>query len=284
MKTTYILSFLLIGFLNISCDDFFEMSIDLDVPEHVSKLAVTSVMNKNNENTRVLVSYTLGAAEEASEEQLLNNAVVVLSDGENEIDFSLSDMDGIYIPNSEIIFVPEKTYTLSVSTPKYDKISATQKFPKQVQISEVSIDDKKIKIRFKDTAGENNFYLFELYTYNPEINMYSSVGIESFEDSYYWSWFNNGILFKDKDFDGNEVEIVLDHYLYAEPGTTTQLRAVLYHVTEDYFRYDRSNVLSMQTQDNPFTEPVILHRNFDSGYGVFSLQNNSEFEFEYTAK
>ncbi|HBS11316.1 MAG TPA: hypothetical protein DEO36_02060, partial [Flavobacteriaceae bacterium] len=59
----------------------------------------------------------------------------------------------------------------------------------------------------------------------------------------------------------------------------TTYKAILYHITEDFYRYDTTLRISFYAEDNPFVEPVILHRNFDNGYGVFALVNKSELVF-----
>jgi len=283
MKTLKIIpNIVLIIILTVSCRDFFEMSIDLDVPEHVSKLAVTALMNNSSGENNVLVSFSQGITKDASNNQLINNADVVLSDGTNDINFTLSNIEGVYTPNSEIIFEMNKTYSLSVSTPQYSEVTAIQKLPTVIPITKVTFDSSKLRVQFKDIANQKNYYLLELFHLDDESDFYESTGIYTFGESSYWSAFSNGILFKDTNFNGEQTEMIAEHYFSSEPNTTHHFKAVLHHTSEDYYRYDRSFSLSEEADGNPFVEPVILHKNFDNGYGVFSLMNKSEIEFDYT--
>jgi hypothetical protein len=289
MKALYkILILVTSTFLISSCENFFEMTVELDVPEHVSKLAVTAIMNTERENTlknSIVVSCSQGVKNDVTNDQLVANADIVLSDGNTDYTFSMSEIKGVYIPDNELDFVPDKTYTLTVAAPKYDVVSASQKLPKAININQVSMDSKKVRIKFTDPAGKKNYYSIKLYRYNEEEDTYYDIGIDPFGESTEWSYLTYGIIFNDTNFDGEETEIIANYYDYSESGETSETKhykVVLHHLSEDFYKYDRSYNLSQESNGNPFAEPVILHRNIDKGYGVFTLNNKTQYEFDYT--
>jgi hypothetical protein len=259
-----------------SCQNFFEMSVELDVPEHKSKLAVSSFIQNENEEQLVLVSYSVGGLEEPGDNQLINNANVVLQYDDVSIHFSPTEDEGLYSADTEIDFSPDEKYTLQVSAPNYETIFSTQTLPKSTPILEASLDDNSLKIQFQDDPDKRNFYLLQLM-YFQEGNWYDYY-LEPFGSTAYWSITRqSGIIFNDDTFNGNLHEVIADYYGSASSGTLFKVK--LYSITEDYYRFDRSLSLSQDADGNPFSEPVILHRNIENGYGIFAMLNKSEFEF-----
>src|SRR5690606_17271812 len=47
-------------------------------------------------------------------------------------------------------------------------------------------------------------------------------------------------------------------------------RLRLGHLSEDYYRYLRSQELQEATEEHPFAEPVIVHSNIEGGVGIFA--------------
>ncbi len=278
MKIYKIIALLLIVLFTVSCEDFFEMSIELDVPEHVSKLAVTSLVKDGDETSSVLVSYSIGGLEEATDNQLITDATVTLSYDDIVINFSPSENEGIYTADYPVEFIANEDYSLYVSAPNYEVVSSVQTLPNTTEISSVTMNDNKLKVTFQDAPNTKNYYLLELFQLNVNNGNWEERWVEPFGSSSYWSGTNyNAIIFNDDIFDGDEYEIVAGYW--NDSNDTSHYKVKLHCVTEDYYRYDRSLDLAYDAEDNPFTEPVILHRNIENGYGIFAMGNTTEFEF-----
>ena len=268
-----------IGLLLISCgEDFFEKPIDLDINDHKSKIAATALLGATDETNLVLASYSLGPFE-SSDNQTLNNATVTLTDGNNTISFNTTAQEGFYEPNTNINFIPNTAYTLTIDAPNYNSITATQVYPESVPIIEASLTENTFKIKINDNPNQKDFYLLQLQRqdnnggtefYNKEIDPFGSLTKSS-------GFCDTCLSFNDETFNGEQnFEIVVTNYYY---DSDTTYKAILYHITEDFYKYDRSLFRSIYAQDNPFVEPVILHRNFENGYGIFGLVNKSELTF-----
>lgn len=278
-KTTILA--LIISLLTSSCYEFFETSIELDIEKHESKLAVTSFISNDDTKKTVLVSYSIGGLETATDNQLLNNAIVSLSVGSTTYTLSNAIDDGIYeIDNGIIDLTEDATYTLKVEAANYKTVTSKQILPKKVDIISASLNNKNLKVRFQDEPIKRNFYTLELEQYVG--NKWEIAYIYSNESNIYWSSIsNNGVLFNDDTFNGNEHEITVQFDSYYNPNEEepSLFKVKLYHVTEDYYKYDRTLSISYDSEDSPFVEPVILHRNIENGYGIFGMMNVSEFEF-----
>lgn len=262
-----------------SCNNFFKTTVELDVPEHKSKLAITSLMNNNGDTNPIIVSYSIGGLEQSENNQLLDNAAIAISYENESISFSLTENHGIYTADENINFTPNTEYKIVVDAPSYETVSSVQTFPETIEIIEAIIDENTIKVRFKDTPNKRNYYILELDVTID--NLWESNEISPFGDSAYLSSSGEGIIFNDDTFDGNIHEITANYNTSIEIEGDLIFKFKLYNITEDYYRYDRTLSIQQGANDNPFTEPIIIHRNIDKGYGIFALGNKSELEVPY---
>ncbi len=264
-------------FLSSCSEDFFEKPIDLDLDNHVSKLAGTALLGSANETNQILVSFSQGPFEDNTGNQVLSNAKVTLAGNSTQVDFLKTSQTNFYTANSNITFVPNTTYTLTISAPNYETIVATQAYPEPVAILEASLTDNTFKIKINDNPNQQNYYLLQLMEsdggggfYDRYIEPFGSLTDES-------GFCYSCVSFTDDTFNGEQgFEIVVTNDNF-DPNKT--YKAVLYHITEDFYRYDTTLRISDYAEDNPFVEPVILHNNFEKGYGVFALVNKTEFVF-----
>lgn len=284
MKKIILIYFFL---LFTSCTDFFEMSVEVDIPEHKSKLAVTAFIVQNSEYQDILVSYSVSGLENTdSEVQLINDATIFLKDDSSSYTYHKTDQDGIYTPTEELVLIPGKTYILEVDAPNHEGVTSTQILPAATEIIEASYTNKKLKVKFQDTPAMEQYYLVECYYKEVDgqgNEEWRQVWLDSFGTISFWSSVSNGLIFNDQTFDGDEFTFTsdLDSY-YFDESNELQLKVILYNTTKDFFKYDRSYALSWDTEGNPFAEPVIIHRNIENGYGIFALLNGTEYEFTAT--
>jgi len=273
--------FFTIVLLLISCsEDFFDKAIDIDVNEHTSKLAGTALLGANNESDLVLVSFSQGPFEKTIENQILKDATVTLTGNNSTIDFQSNAQNDFFVANTNanLNFIPNNEYTLTIAASNYETITATQTYPEEVPILEATITENTLKIKINDNPNQKNYYLLGLE--RVEGNETSGVYVVPFGSLTKESGFcYNCVSFNDDTFNGEQdFEIVVGHDSYDFMSEATY-RVILYHITEDFYRYDTTLRISNYAEDNPFVEPVILHRNFENGYGVFALVNKTELIF-----
>lgn len=272
MKNSYIIVLLIVSVITMSCrEDFFNKEIDLDIDKGVSKLAGTALLGIDDSD-RVMVSYTSSPLVENEEHQIVENAVVTLSN----FDATFSLQYDFYLPNVPLNLVPNTSYTLTIDAPNYPSLKATQTYPEEVEILDASINDSNFRIKINDNPDKKNYYLLKVEEstngntfFVHYLDPYSSFSNES-------STCDTCVIFTDETFNGEQgFEINTSNFNFQESNT---YKAILYNITEDYYRYDRT-LLSNDSEGDPFSQPVILHRNFENGYGIFALANRTELIF-----
>lgn len=283
MKTYKLIIAIIFTVSLASCSDFFDTAIELDVPKHESKLAITSLISNTTGiegGNQVLVSYSIGGLEDSEGPQLINDATLALSYDDITETLLLTSMEGVYAPETPLMLTPNTTYTLDVDVPGYPSVSSTQKYPEPVEIISASITDGTVKVKFDDTVDQDDFYCLKLEFLNDGSwqNMYINPVASTSE---YGEILHGSIIFEDGTFDGNEYEIIAsyDGY-YGSISEIEQYKVKLYHVTEDFYRYDRTYEMARWGNDDPFVEPVILHRNIENGYGIFAMMNETVLEID----
>lgn len=286
MKTyKSLITLILISLFTSSCEDFFDMAIELDIEEHKPKIAITSFFSDQNIN-EVLVSYSIGGTEEATDNQLLTNANVILSQGNTNYVFNHTEKDGVYQFDEFIDFIPNEEYTLTVEAANYTTVTSKQIFPEETAIIEATIDSEKLSVRFKDTPNVRNYYILVMQAFHPDYEINSSISMQD-ESNFQDSSSQRGILISDETFDGNEISINAAYWMsikhdYENEPEPTLIKVILYSISEDTYKYDIS--YRNNYADDPFTEPVILHRNIENGYGIFGMMNAAIFEIDLTKK
>jgi len=271
-----IIAFFTISLLLISCsEDFFEKPIDLDLDAQESKLAGTAMLGVSNETNQVLVSFSQDPFDENLNAQVLNNATVALTGSNTAIDFHPIAPNNFYVANSVINFIPNNEYTLTISAPNYETIIAKQTYPEKSPILEATINENSLKIKINDNSNQKDYYLLKLQRKDGN-NSYHKAYLYPFGSQTKESGFYDGcVTFNDATFNGEQnFEIITSNSSFS---TSTTYKVILYHITEDFYRYDTSLRVSDYAEENPFVEPIILHSNFDKGYGIFSLVNTSTF-------
>ncbi len=273
----------------VSCSpDFFDKPIDINVDSGESKLAITAFINRNHttdgipeETFNVLVSYTNDPLEQNYEPQIIENATVTLTGNNQSISFNYND-NYFYTPTEEPVFIPETLYTITVEAPGYETVTASQVVPQNVEINQVENTGNHFKVSFNDNPNQKDFYLLEFYR-EEENGDFITIWVEPFGTILDESGLcNSCVLFNDNTFNGEQnFEVVVKHYEEDNgQSSASNYVAVLYHITEDYFKYDTSIRINNYAEDNPFVEPVIIHSNVSNGFGIFALMSKSSYSFD----
>lgn len=300
-------AFLLLGLM--SCDgDRFSQVKNIEFPEHESRLAVTANLsipktdyNGELETPRLFVGHSLGIIDQRDYDIIDGATVELFKDGNLFHTFEYDAGNNLYIgpdPNTQPI--GDGTYTLEVSAPNYDKVSATQTLPSKAEVISSSYEFEKVpfdfdddlydllKLKIQDKEGEENYYAFDVYFELKDPNG------ETFRDHVYFDsddpLMEYGAeldqILPDISFDGNtyDVRLLMNSSWILDPNSGIELIAVEVDVitmTKDLYFYETTRSKYWDAEDNPFAEPVLIHSNMKDGYGVFTLQNRVKYRHEF---
>lgn len=278
-----------------SCKDFSQI-VEIDIPEHEPKLAVTTVIGDTDQRLRALVSNSIGILEERSAFSISNAQVQLFRDGQlfETVPYQ-SDNQYYEMALQDSLLSHGSTFHLEVNGPDYPQVSAVQIMPHRVPISHVEIEPggtvdfegyrvDELIVEFQDPPGEKNYY--GLAMQGLEIIIVDGDTIWGGNTQYLESndpsltpVYNSPytIIFSDAGFNGKRARVNCYTYsnLQAFKGEVQ-----LYHLTEDLYQYNRSVTLYENAIDNPFAEPVTVHNNIENGYGLFGLHARSTYTIE----
>mgnify|MGYP001617595227 FL=1 len=257
------------GFILNSCTKI----IDMNVPEKEKKLVVNGVICPDS-IISVNISKSLGILENNDQNVFINDAEVTIYEDDIKKEILRFLNDGDYTAS----FTPSqnKTYKIEVSHAVYTSVSATSYIPAKIPIT---IDTASgynqsygsgvlsCKLKFKDPANENNYYLMRVFDESHR-HVYLSLS----DNEPVVKEYGGDYLFTDNLIDGKEYILNFDlNSLY------TYYKIVFYQITKDYYNYLVS-YHNNNNSDDPFSEPVIVYSNIKNGYGIFSGYNKEERE------
>lgn len=282
-----------------ACTDRFEQVVEIDLPEHESLLAVSTILLSNQVALPVLVSNSRGVLDTFGFNSFPDASVRLTKGGDEVGDFDYESPTSLFVAVLEDSLGNDpNTYTLEVAQKDYPTATATQQMPTMPQIGEVDINEDgtlveggggrldEIIVEIADQGGVDNYYAFRAYV---EGVADGGPGEEPFEFSYPVSLYSNNplafesiftdftLLLDDGAFDGSVYPFnmyTFESLPFEEASfNDLKLRVELIALTEDAFLYIRSLEQYYQAEGNPFAEPVNVHNNIIQGYGVFGLGN-----------
>jgi hypothetical protein len=292
MKYTYII---LVSILLISCEDFFETTLDLEEPVFEEKLVVNSLLtNLTLNESRALVSKTIGL-NEPEENSLVSDAEVkIIYPDNSEYLLEYSSNANLYLGYnhegqiSELI--AEQEYQIHV-TSEGKSVTAKATMPNSAKLlsavymengglNEDGDEVSAIDIIIDDAPDEINYYKIgavindDGYTQELYLDSNNAFAIESATYS--------DILIKDEQFNGEEFKLRLqfnDYFNYgSEPSFEYQV--IVKSISKEQYDHDRMLYGYFENNDNPFASPVQLSSNIEGGLGLFAIENIAIFEVE----
>lgn len=298
-----ILTFAAYIFLFSACsEDFFNQTVDIDPPEYEKQLVTHIKTGINDSIMELSVTRNYGVLETVPQNGWgVPDALVELWEGDQKLrTFSpLTTTNYFYFaPLSQGVFQPGRTYTLKISHPDYDTVTAVQTMPFKPVVDSATYDMdgglnafgeelSNIDVYLNDTPGEVNFYeiaIFGEYVYTDSvfddsgnfINVdtlifQSNFDLEGSDDPNVVPGYNNTLLISDQFFDGQSYK--LNARIYRYQGDPTNYAVHVRTLTEDYFLYSISALRKYDSEGIPFVEPVSVHDNLDKGIGIFGLYN-----------
>lgn len=271
-----------------------EKTIKVDLPQEKEKLVINSesftgdTLKISVSKSEALLKYRYGRNLD------IPGAEIKLYEGGKEIDRLEYD------PGSQLYVSHTKTeigkvYSIKANAPGFTEISASSEALVPVNILSVSrsfkvrldidgIEQDEIKLEFNDPEATEDYYMVRILKPNDSNNYFycvntSDASVESIYDENIDQNTcipSDGIFIRDNLFNGSkkELRIFLNSY-YLQPdtvmGEVVYPQIELLHVTEDYYKYQKSYHFGLENFNNPFSEPVNVYTNIKNGYGIFSL-------------
>jgi len=126
-----------------------------------------------------------------------------------------------------------------------------------------------LKLKFYEENGPDTFFYF-VPSFPSSIdpilsNIYLSDGI--------------AMVCSDASFNGSSYWLRLYDYTEVYP----EIKSVVFEVssiTKDAYLFYKTSYAYLESQYNPFAEPVIVHENIENGHGIFILRNTSREEID----
>lgn len=285
-----------------SCDeDSFQQTVDIDLPDHESKLAITATFEQDS-SLRAYVSNSVAVLEDFDEK--VDGATFKLFENDELVttfEYVDNSFDGFYRDPSNLdnLLVPGNAYTIEVSHPVYGNVNATQIMPSSPKIDSIKytiggtvdpIDGyemDEVLLYFSDLPNEENYYMIEVFEDGYYIDWQTGDTLETYTYSNYVSSqdplvvngykvgeYSSLVMISDRSFEDSKY--VLRFATDMSYNEEIYKRIRLTAITEDVYRFQQSLYLYDESQYNPFAEPVIVHNNIEGGYGIFGLMASDE--------
>lgn len=273
-----------------------EKDIDVKIPDYKPLL----VLNSNTEvddTIRVTVGKSEGILNYKTGHNLsVNNAIVQLYSGSNLLETMKYDSaSGTY--NSKTIAVEGGKYTLKVNAPGYAEASAATIAPafvpiagiqriKNARINQDQQQQDELRITFNDPPTKRDYYIISIIrattgpdssspSYSTCVNTIDASVEDISNDEIDQNTCIDGqwIFLRDELFNGTtkELKLFVESGFLENGGAQGFAEIVLQHVTEDYFKFQKTYRFAADNNGNPFAEPTNVYTNIKNGYGVFSI-------------
>ena len=274
--------------LNFSgCDeDTFSQVVEIEIPEHKESIVLNGLWTSQDSTLELLVSNSLSILDNADYTIPDDADVKLFKDGALWNNLILSEATFKYSLALDSPLGNElATYRIEAGFGTYDPVFVEQTMPGTVLIKEASYEQDgtidptgekvdEFSITFDDPPGEENYYLLrvsyiEQYVewtgdtirYEGMIYLDSNDPITGYSEQ--------GLIFTDKAFDGNEYTINAWNYGWFEQVELFNVELI--NITRDGYLYLRSLENYYNSVDNPFAQPATVFSNIENGYGIFAL-------------
>lgn len=277
-----------------SCEDFFETTLELELPEYEEQVVISAVLD-NLDKRELLLTKTVGInddeydsnIDEATIKLFSTNGIVYLF--ENEIiNTNFSSAPNYHLKDA-VDFIPGETYNIEVTTKEGKVATAKSKMPPTPKLISAkyrasggtTIDGDKldaIDVVFQDTPDFENFYRIKLSYKEGGLN---SLYLESNDPSAEESADFISLILRDTQFDGEEYRIQILFRAYSNNEFEVEdLVLEFKSITEDQYKFDKILNNFYDNEDNPFNSATQLYTNVENGIGLFALENSVESDIE----
>lgn len=293
---------LLLVMLMLSCESAFVREVDPgNVPKSAQKLVVHCYISPQDTVLAAVVNRSRAVVGEPNSFRngSLPGAVVTLSEaGGRSVNFQYDGSPGASLYRADPRLFPiqvGKTYSLTVSMPTGESVTATCTVPGPVPISSVQIDSLPepnipnalayyVKTTWQDPAGVVNYYRVagdsEYGSVRTDFiqGKRVDVPIRAVGNLFFG---NDGPYLTDQKLDGRAIKSPLGRIPFGysdgkiNAGRPVLINAYLLNTDVNYYRYHESLDRATRSQDNPFAEPSPVFSNIENGLGCFGAYDRS---------
>jgi hypothetical protein len=274
---------------------------DINLPDSKSKLVVVSFISPSDDIISVLLieSAPLYGVPKKSQDKVIRNAAVSISEGANTLELSFNPATNAYEASAEAFKIQyRKTYTLTVSTPDGRKATARCTVPGvKVETATNSLDS--IGKTFMGQSG-STWHLNAAWPHVPGADFYrlavsrKSISITNSGTNFYDDLANYGklrsshIAVKEKEassYSFANIPVYLSHDDLDGPfdsagfkNRTTSLTVFIMVTSQEYYRYHES---IERYSEGVFSEPSQVYTNVNGGLGVFGAYTAYSQQFDF---
>ncbi len=279
---TRLMLFLSLALVFAAC----EQTVDVDFPRHAPRIAVNSFFFPDAPWEVHLSEARSVSDGERAIRNIEQATVEILADGVPVVTLPYMG-DGLYRA-PQVFPAPDVEYTVQVTAPDYDAVSATDRIPETLATAmtydvlarsadgfrvdiDLTITDPPdasnyyrlmVYLRVRDENGEVFFYDLPFRSEDPVLLAYSDLAFNGDVQEVY---------FADPLFAGRMHTFTIqveESFIFA--GSEQALLVDLYHVSDHFYQYARTYQRYEESYDNPFAEPVQVHTNINDGFGIFA--------------
>lgn len=276
---------IILSFSQISCED------DLQIPlqSEESKLVINSLLGVDS-----LIQVHVGSSFLLQGEVTnsnLTDADVSLYQNEQFLGTLLHEKNGWYVLPG-VFLKANQSYQIQAKHSGFDLVSAKSETLEKVEILNLDFNENKengkliFTLKFHDDPNLKNYYMILLKARNKNTPIeFGASNIEFYSDELIFNgnlsaskigieqnMLRGSRTFSDNSFNGQDLEISI--FTTTEnigfPNDAISFQVELYHITLDYYNYERSYVAFENRKDNPIFNKVNLHSNVSGGYGIFT--------------
>ncbi len=296
MKKNLFYTFCILGTLSFfSCEKTLSTVNNLDL-KHEPMLAISFTNDTLNYLTGS-VSLTKNITGTNNQVDFIQNAGgYIYEDGQLKDSLTFDNFTDLY-HSTQNNFISGKTYKLIVKHPSYKNTEAIDIMPAMItpaheyipqskkfyiQEYERSVLCDEINLTISDDGNTADYYSIQVFgkdTFN--MGRPYSLGILSFDSDAETEYDNDDptsnesliygkLIWKDKNFNGTNKKITV--YIPNDFGSQQEIFCVVTHMSENYYRYIKTYGRYLNSEGNPFAEPVQVYSNTVNGAGIFALK------------
>ena len=319
MKMLTRISILILTLATFACDSLVQ-DVDLDkLPSTDSKLVVQCFISPQSPYITAIVTESAPYFAETVKEGdlVIENAIVTISDGQNEIQIPFDPETRLYALDAQLFPVKAGIkYFLKVTDGKRT-ISGESTIPRSlvplkdfeltynidstIPLNAYQYPEVSLKMYWDDIKEEPNYYRvsaylvysFNGYTWDPDTQ---TPGVLRAQEKRVFSWdddFGKNVFQSDINIEGsafssprgytsvvnsyNEIIYEGKSLIFKSDTKIEQVSMSILNADEAYYKYHRS--IENSNNDNPFAEPSLIYSNITGGLGCFASYNMSTKEY-----
>lgn len=283
------------AFTAVSCEAFFEDTVDLDPPDHESLLSINLEFSNQDSVAQAFVTISQDIEQTSSDPLPEDLSLDLYHNGQWWQTLQREGERFYKGPLDASVLEEGDTYELQVQTAAFPTAIAFQELLPAVQLDSAAFFPNS-----QPGGQEEPIHRIVLGWPNSQEARYYSIKV-----SYVCKDTLSGKVVVDSPIIASSrtdrLEAGRGEWLYAEtaedpalpsavlettqsPPACTQgqtcLRIRFAHISEAKYEYEKALNIVLEEINNPFAEPVVVPTNFSEGYGIFSVANEQVVDVE----